>query len=1157
MESLSAFRRVERITDCAALQLHPPNFDRIAALEALAARAVECEDGTRKTSARAWTRWLSSDEARPILAVEPEGIIDRPIVEAVAVAGMPLAVLVGCTGDEAIAARLLVDALDSEIGARPDDAALRSISVGLRATLALGHEMVMRAGLDEAQWPQHADKRILVPDTTALRRLREAVTFDCDQLALEALAPLISNEPSGQTGLCPRRPLLRDGERVIVARPFALVSVALAQAWRTLAETEAGERVTATITARWRREVTELVAFCDWKLAPERGRPDTLGVELDGGTFATVVLLVEQPPALMDAASADAGSVWDASALVRDVLASLVVRDGEQLFVVFARLGFGRATRISVHEDSGHAYEWVIDAQALQYLLEASRLDPLALVRAHRLLGGRELPPPSSAELLDLVGAARFVEDTGTLLPEGADPTEIVVRLARANAGRMLAPSWVEPDHHVEVVRFRYSNDERFFTPALGDGHERLLLARGDTLVWISSANPTASRYQAEAVLTVMVAFWVGRLANVNLIEDDGHPIWRSLRVLFDPSHGHDVSADINGGRPQLSFGPAFLALAARGDNRADRALVSVLLGALSAPADAPAQDLLAEVLDVVAPAGPGTFILWNDPASFEVPPPPRELVRTSAWERRQVAGALAQALRARGHVGVVDGPEAKGWLDLAVEAGLRLLESEIAKAGPELLEELVGLSEIAAREAEQLSVQHAAYAALCGLPSGGELIDEWVAEPARARTAIRFLVEFAHARRPLGERRVNRELLGRLRALSETVLEAASISDAVHSRLLELKLGVAECSPLALVASGPSVVAREDQWKLTLGEAPEASVEMNPLWWDADGPAEELNLDRAVELSDRWAAVSDAMSEEIGFSFDALLRVTRGLADFALDAGMMRLPRPAVIATAAETTSLAPPECAAVVDFLTRKRPDNYDPRKHPHKPWKAGRPQSYLRQPLLCDEDELLWSSGHLLLALGEIVQRMELARLALGGRRTQRALGQLRAEGDRNWERELLGRLMQAGLPVRGRIETIGGRPIVREDGSTLGDVDVLALDEQARTIWALDAKRVVSSSTPLGLLDEAEQLRKEAAKHARRVAWLDENRAAVAREFACDDPLSDWRLKGALVIAAPLGGATVAQGTIAILTWPQLRALLAGGSAGAAAGSGSGG
>lgn len=128
----------------------------------------------------------------------------------------------------------------------------------------------------------------------------------------------------------------------------------------------------------------------------------------------------------------------------------------------------------------------------------------------------------------------------------------------------------------------------------------------------------------------------------------------------------------------------------------------------------------------------------------------------------------------------------------------------------------------------------------------------------------------------------------------------------------------------------------------------------------------------------------------------------------------------------------------------------------------------------------------------------------------------------------------------MPVRIRCKHVGGRPLSSEQGNSIGDIDVLALDRSQHIVWALDAKSIAPDVTPLSLRAEVRQLEEEIPKHQRRLKWLERNRDAIVAEFALGSTnLLNWEIRGALVLQQPLGGAFMFEPALPILTWRELR------------------
>ncbi len=1121
-------RRLDAIRDAAALSLLPVNVDYFGALECLGVLAGQNASGLIRPDGPSWRAWLSGREARSLLVASP-GIIDRPAVQTTIIDGRKYVVLLGRSGSEAIASRLLSESL---IAMPEEDPHCETALAILKAGFGLGEAVLLDSGLPQSPWPSHGEGRITVPNRQRLERLRAAVTVSERRLAqigdLSLLAPLFgASEDLEDRG---RRPLVRLDRGVLVAAPFSLSSAVLSYAWEQIRMSACADQITARMREQWLAETVALCELCDWSVE-RTGDDGVLLVELDEGTTAEIQLLLAQP-------GAD-GQSWLADAPV-----SQPVQEGtERLFTISALLACGGQAGLRIDSAQGTNW-WVLDAQGFEYLLDATRLDPLALVRCHRGLP-QSMSNAAPTDLLDIVGTVRFIEDNGfSLDPQTDDPTELTVTVARLNAARHCEPGWERPDRAVQVIRYRHSNDARVFVPLVPGPQLRLLVADGSSVCWVSTKGTPASRWSAEAVLARMTVFWAARLMAAGLLKEDDQRGWSSITVDYDHEDLKIVATSgvIGPSGGSLSFGAGFLLELAREDNSADRRLIGALLDLIFGFATGEEIRLRKEFLDALAPLGAGTFAIWKDPSISDTPAGAPGVPATSGRECLRAKADIAEALRAAGAIGVADGVRAKEWLDAAVASGIQLLDREVAACGPELLDRLVALYELVALEAQANTIEHPLRAALGEIDHDAFLED--AQEVGIRNGAIRFLVEMAHARSPQGVRRANIERIDRLRALAELILYFAAMSDAAYGGLIELKVIVAADGPAIIAMSDEVTNAREAQWLsrwLSITETEPDSWRESLPEWAREISAPGSTLDEPLKLSGAWEETSQAMRRALGFSFDELVRVMQAVAGRSRGArGPVRLQMDDLVLDAARVTSIDAKACRAAIDFVSSEPATDYDPLLSRFKPWKSGRDTGYLRRPLLILGDTVLFGPMHVLVSLTIVIRRLQAERLHFEDPELRAAAAKLRKSIGGQWEDELGRRVESLELLVRVRCECPGGRPMKNEQGNLIGDVDVLAVDPSRRIVWALDAKSIASDVTPLRLRTEARKLRKEIPKHQRRIEWLERNRDAIAAEFGLDPQhLLKWEIRGALVLDEPLGGTFTFVPALPILTWPELR------------------
>ena len=664
------------------------------------------------------------------------------------------------------------------------------------------------------------------------------------------------------------------------------------------------------------------------------------------------------------------------------------------------------------------------------------------------------------------------------------------------------------------MIRYRHSNDPRVFVPLVPGPQRRLLVADGNSVYWVSTKGTPTSRWSAEAVLAHMTVFWAGRLMAAGLLKAADQRGWSSVTVNYDHEDPRTVTAsgmtESSGGC--LSFGAGFLQELAREDNSADRRLIGALLDLIFGFATSEEIRLRKEFLDALAPLGGGTFVIWKDPEISETPASASGVPATSGRACLRAEADIAKALRAAGANGVADGAKAKKWLDTAVASGIQLLDREVAECDPGLLDNLVGLYELVALETQANTIQRSLRAAL------GEIDhDAFLNETQEAGIrygAIRFLVEMAHARSPQGARQANRERIDRLRALAELILYFAATSDAAYGGLIELKVIVEASGPVIVAMSDEVTNVRKAQWLsrwLAITETEPDSWRESLPGWAREMSVPGSTLNKPLKLSGAWEETSQAMHRALGFSFDELVRVVQAVAARARGVrGPIRLQMDDLVLDAARVTSIDTKACRAAIDFMSSGPATDYDPLLSRFKPWKSGRETGYARRPLLILGDTVLFSRAHVLVSLTIVIRRLLAERLHFEDPELKAAVAKLRKSTGGEWEDELGRRVESLELSVRVRCNHVGGRPVENEQGNSIGDIDVLAVDPSHRIVWALDAKSIASDVTPLRLRTEAKKLQKEIPKHQRRIEWLERNRDAIAAEFDLDpQDLRKWR------------------------------------------------
>ncbi len=236
VDELAPFSPVDLLTKCAAAQLCPDNAQRLFRLEHLAINAASLPRGPDRPcmSVPRYRRLLESGMGVDFL----EDPFSAPLVVPVAFTGGSYLTLTGLTEH----LRPGVDLLLSVAMVAVDFAGTRfrdSIAHPCQALLHLSDVMCSLAGLRRGQAPP-TEPRLVLPTGARLAELARAVSWSDDQLrelfsetnvsptALHHFElPLGARVPENTApgyGPLLERPLIRDGQGVVIALPHALLT---------------------------------------------------------------------------------------------------------------------------------------------------------------------------------------------------------------------------------------------------------------------------------------------------------------------------------------------------------------------------------------------------------------------------------------------------------------------------------------------------------------------------------------------------------------------------------------------------------------------------------------------------------------------------------------------------------------------------------------------------------------------------------------------------------------------------------------------------------------------------------------------------------------------------------------------------------------------
>jgi len=1193
----------------AALQLLPTNIPCLLRAQRLAAigAALPARPDAPPLSPSQLRAILKHPLIAGEAVLAQEDPYDDVYAEEVAFHGGSRLVLQGLTNHSAHTARVLLNAIFGSPGGGLPGEYARQARLLTDAVLSLSHAACSAAGLRRGVTTTQVRRReLFVPGRVRLGELRAAVTFTAADLAdllpdgarqlldgwiTDVGAHPVALEDSTDDGLI-LRPLLRHGTGLIVVNPGELASAlrhhlivmaaghgcreALADAFRQTAAAMTGELL------------TELGATPRDPVVPTAD-PLVLRQGFNGadGTIIDVGTLTDDLSGYDPADPFGAWNIPNAGKPLQDCLDPPGPPDenDDRTLRLAVTDDVARMRLIALEPPRRPGPLLTVPLNELQVMTDLDADDPLFLWRFARASDRfHETSLVQQWSVLDTYAIYRD-NDYSFYLSDDRPPT--MVSVAVGSGARLRAEAQRRHDrHHIPgpdgralvEVRSLYGTDTApVYFPHPRHGFPALAVELPETTVWVLHGTESSEAVR-DFLFSMLegVAYWIWQLGQAEpglptdaagpdrqlriTVTADDSTRWSQLLtdgILAAPG-GEDDDADADPPAPWVTArtgSPGEISIAVQadhaqvllsGNNLADRQLVAALARAL-APGTAPEQ--IDAITARIAPAGPKRMIHIVGSSDILLTPADVPARTVQPAVTATVLDDLGQWLAGQGlATGPIPPGERTKILRQAVEYYYTRLTETVAELSPEgLMAFLVSQDEAlvhdsASRE-QRLPAQLACFGA-----SSLHAQDLLTAERkgVEAAVASRFLVEYAAAMPPAGNRVINLMIYDELLAVAAELISRATLSDAIHyefsqvqlSRLPSGRLGVSRGDRYSAGTEALAMTEAEARHALALEPAPAVGT-----------PHPGTSEARPATAKPVRAQVDEAMSAEFGFT---LTQAIDGLAELtALSAehgpGPCTEPADQVRARLRARLGWEDDVATAFLGQVTlRPRHEFLSPGADAY-PWRYNRDLSYIRRPLIevtgpAGGPLLTWGARRTWFAARYWAEVIFTGRLKASSPPMTRLMGTIRQDQNKAFEREVATVLGQSGMPVTASaVKQVDGRRLL-SGGADLSDIDAIALDPASKIIIVAEAKDFELARTPAELANEAEDLltgsKSAVYKLGRRAEWVRGNLAPVLRHFGAGSDAAGWRVLPVIVTSRNLLSPRVLQVGIPVLTLADL-------------------
>ena len=1195
-------------SSAAALQLLPENIPCLLRAQRLA--AIGAALPARRAAPPLSPSRLRAVLKHPLIAgpdvLSQEDPYEEVFVEEVAFHGGPRLVLQGLTNHSAHTARVLLTAIFGSAGGGLPGEYVRQARLLASLVLWLSHVICSAARLRRGVTTTEVQRReLFVPSSARLGELRAALTFtaaDLDSLLpggyqqaldgwiTDAGAHRVTLEDSTDDGLI-LRPLLRQGTDLIVVNPGELMS-ALRHHLIVMAAGHGcrevlGDAFRQTAAAMTGDLLSEMGAVPRSAPMPAAD-PLVLRQGFDGvaDTIIDVGVLTDE---LADYDPANPFGRWNipnAGQPLQDCLDPPGPPDAndDRTLRLAVTDDVARTRLIALEPPRRPGPLLTVPLNELQVMISMDAGDPLFLWR-YAQASDRFHKDTLVQEFSVLDTYAIYRDNQYSFYLNDRKPP-MMVTVTPGSGARLRAEAQRRHDRHhipgpdglalVEVMSLYGTDTAPIYFPHPRYETWALAVELPDTTAWV--LQDTAANEAVRGFLFSMmeaVAYWIWQLGGADpgllaaagpggrlrvVVAADDSSRWNHLLAEGIPGHhggGQDDDAAADGSWVIASTSsPGETSVAVLADhamvlrsrsNLADRQLVAALARALAPPRTAPAQ--IDALIGRIAPAGPKRMIRIVRSSDVMLMPADVPARAVQPAVTATVLDDLGQWLVGQGlSTGPIQPSDRTKVLGQAVDYYYKRLVETVAELSPEgLMAFLVAQNEALLHDSairdQRLPSQLACF--------GSENVHArhlLTAERngVEAAVASRFLVEYAAAKPPAGNRTINLMIYDELLALAAELISRAMLSDAIHYEFSQVQLSMLPSGRLG-VSRGDRYSAGTEALAMTTAEARRA-LALGPAP-GTDTPPAIIGQVSSAPATPVQTRVDEAMHAEFGFTLTQVIDGLHELAAQSAERGTGPCLEQADQVRARLKDGLGWDEAAAeaFLDKLTlRPRSEFLSPRADAY-PWRYNRNLSYFRRPMIevtgpAGEPLLMWGARRAWYAARYWAEVIFTGRLKANSPAMTKLMGTIRQDQNKAFERQVAVVLGQAGMPITASaVKQISGRRLLSAGGD-LGDIDAIALDPVGKIIIVAEAKDFELARTPAELANEAEDLltgdKSAARKLGRRANWVRCNLALVRRQFGVGGNPAGWRVLPVIVTSRNLLSPRILEARIPVRTLDDL-------------------
>lgn len=393
--------------------------------------------------------------------------------------------------------------------------------------------------------------------------------------------------------------------------------------------------------------------------------------------------------------------------------------------------------------------------------------------------------------------------------------------------------------------------------------------------------------------------------------------------------------------------------------------------------------------------------------------------------------------------------------------------------------------------------------------------------ETNRSSVSLKFLIEYLAAVQPDGEKIIGELEYEQLLAICALIIEWAYKGDLFKFNIYN--------TPIEILKSDRIGMKQEEfvNTNLKMQESRSKMLEYGSLYEfrEYSGKGEKFLIDRY------YNKLTDAFIDENGFSLEMLSDVVWSIIYIgeSQESEIKKYEKKKIIEIInCNLPQYSQEEIDNIINFLSLEKRQNFlEPpsgyRKEDVYPWRFNRELSFTRKPIINKNGELIWGNRCLFHVLGFIIDLIKSGKYKAKKKKLKEIIGKISNERGNQFNDLVYEKIKSYNrFKVYKNIKKVNHKLIADECGNTLGDIDVMFINEVTNTIVLVETKDFSFSKNPYEMYNEYQNMfvdnpnrKSYSTKHYRRAKWIEENIDDILIQFNLKK--SKWSIKPVFIVS----------------------------------------